>query len=41
MDEKQIVDSAKLFIESHFNGDHSGHDAERKIEISVCLCNDV
>lgn len=33
MEEKQIIDSAKLFIESLFNGDYSGHDAEHTLRV--------
>ena len=33
MEEKQIIDSAKLFIESLFNGDYSGHDAEHTFRV--------
>lgn len=33
MNEQQIIDSAKLFIESLFKGDYSGHDAEHTIRV--------
>ncbi len=33
MDEKQIIDSAKLFMESLFKGDYSGHDVEHTLRV--------
>lgn len=33
IDEKQIIASAKLFIESLFTGDFSGHDAEHTLRV--------
>lgn len=33
MDEKQIIDSAKLYIETLFSGDYSGHDVEHTLRV--------
>lgn len=33
MDEKKIIESAKLFIDSLFAGDYSGHDAEHTLRV--------
>ncbi|MBQ0000813.1 MAG: HD domain-containing protein [Clostridiales bacterium] len=33
MDEKQIIEEAKVFIDSLFSGDYSGHDSEHTLRV--------
>ena len=42
MDEKQIIDSAKLYIETVFAEDYSGHDVEHSLRVydnAILLAN--